>query len=107
MHNIPARILSLTCKSIDVGLEPHQILSSCEVNKRGGSSVSWKKHGVEYGWRLSMCLAGWLTSLGDNAPEQLPKRDDPGYEAAVRALISCAQFTGMNATLLSRSSAAS
>ena len=31
-----------------------------EVNAQMGSSVSWRKHGVVYGWKLCMLLAAWV-----------------------------------------------
>ena len=63
-----------------------------KVNKQGGSSVSWKKHGLEYGWQLSMCLAGWIVAVDADMP-QLPPPSDPGYAAAARAFVACVKST--------------
>ena len=70
----------------------NSLKSLCEVNRQGGSSVSWRKHGVDYGWRLSMYLAGWL-SVSGTAEELVPDPSDPTADAEVRALVSRAQVS--------------
>ena len=54
--------------------------------------MSWKKHGVDYGWRLSMYLAGWLSVPGIEG-ESIPDPTDPAADAAVRAIVSRAQVS--------------
>ena len=54
--------------------------------------MSWKKHGVDYGWRLSMYLAGWL-SVPEIEGDAIPDPSDPTAETAVRMIVSRAQVS--------------
>ncbi|CAE7657055.1 unnamed protein product [Symbiodinium sp. CCMP2592] len=44
-----------------------------------GCAVNWQKHGMDYGWRLSMVLAGWF---------ERPQGLDPSDTTAIREYIS-------------------
>ena len=66
---------SFVCSKSNLSHEPQQV-----GNKSGGCAVNWRKHGWDYGWRLSMLLGGWVQ------PTQ--PRPDPEDQAAVRAMVS-------------------
>ena len=53
-HSIQARG---TCI---VWMHRDNIKIAVQVNKQGGSSLSWRKLGFLYSWQLSLILSGWI-----------------------------------------------
>ena len=53
-----------------------------QINKQHGASLSWRKLGYDYGWRLAMILSGWA---------KLPSGAQPAVESeheAVREMVA-------------------
>ena len=88
-HGVAVRVLFIM---------PHQTLlilriiaALPKVNRQGGSSVSWKKHGMLYGFQLAMLLGNWTPIA--TRPESLPSPADPEAAAQVRELVAGLRVT--------------
>ena len=49
-------------------------VKSWQVNKQQGMSVSWRKHGFTYGWKLCLLLAEWVHK--SDLPQPVPDATD-------------------------------
>ena len=61
------------------------MLRLSEVNKQGGSSISWKKFGVLYSWKLSLALGHWIAKC--DMPQPLPDVIAPKSEEEIRDFV--------------------
>ena len=41
-----------------------------QINKQHGASLSWRKLGYDYAWRLAMLLSGWVKLASMPSEEQ-------------------------------------
>ena len=85
MHGVQAMGVRDCSAYPHAGIELFTVVISGQVNGQGGDSISWRKHGFTYGWKLSLLLGSWVEVK--DLPAPLPDTSDASTEPQVREMV--------------------